>query len=137
MSSTIYLVRHGQYGYSSPHLTPIGNEEIRTAASRIKEELSLSNGVDFTEIFIYHGPQIRARESAEIIARELSTVAIIETFEKKELDVDSYSISWLVDSLSAPMNILVSHKPDLEDFVKKRNIPAKFGKTGSYCKIVK
>lgn len=129
MSKIIYLVRHGEA--VNDRLTLRGREQIVDVAETIEKELPS----DVSSIVVYHGPRGRARESAEIFAEELSYLAVVKLCHKEELDCENFLVHKVVDAIDEPLSIVVSHRPDLEEYAYMKYILASFEKTGSYCKL--
>lgn len=130
MSKIIYPVRHGEA--VNDRLTLRGREQIVDVAETIEKELPS----DISSIVIYHSPQKRARESAEIIAGELSSLVAVKLCYKEELDCERGLVHTVVDAINEPLSVVVGHRPDLEEYVRGQNIPASFRRTGSYYKLV-
>ncbi len=77
----IILVRHGQSvsnidplvgGWQNPGLTPLGMQQAKALADRLTRELE---GKDFV---VYSSHLRRARETAQVICKELGAVPIID-----------------------------------------------------------
>lgn len=107
----VYLIRHGEYCPSDPQkrLSPQGAAEIRAAALFLKKEGASAAA-------IWHSPQERAVESAQILQETLN-VPIIK--EKEHLNPDASPASILNDlqHMSADV-ILVSHLPFIPHLLK-------------------
>jgi broad specificity phosphatase PhoE len=84
------LVRHGQsewnaqgrwQGQADPHLSDHGREEARLAASALRGFGGL----------IFSSPLLRARETAEIISKEIADGAVLIEHDLREIDVGEFS----------------------------------------------
>lgn len=84
------LVRHGQsewnaqgrwQGQADPHLSAHGREEARLAAAALRG----------FEGLIFASPLLRARETAEIISREVADGSVLIEPDLREIDVGEFS----------------------------------------------
>lgn len=90
-NTEIYLIRHGlpQYQLDSEGRKLMYGPEANLSDEGRAQALSLSKKLPALDV-IYTSPYTRARETAEIIARELGVTSVVESGSLS----DRYSINW-------------------------------------------
>lgn len=122
----VYLIRHGDY--SNRKLNDLGKEQMHVAASELKRELN-----DLESITVYHSPALRAVQSAQVLAEELAPIQAT-TIIRHDLDCDSFGVRRVVRALSEPA-ILVSHGPDLEDYMQRHHESRMYFSKGEWVSV--
>lgn len=108
---TIYFLRHGAYLHNED-LSPEGIAEITLAAEQIKADL-LKEGINKT--VLHYSPQRRAIRSAAWFSSLLAPVAVTAKLERL-LNSEAKQVAEVV-SRAEPYSILLSHQPDLENYL--------------------
>ncbi len=105
----VYLVQHGEAKAESEDparpLTPRGQEEVQSIA-RYAAKLGLEVGR------IYHSGKLRAKETAEILARLLSPPGGVEEMEGLAPMDDPARVQKAIEATGEPL-MLVGHLPHL------------------------
>ena len=134
MTKTIYLVRHGEYGYGRV-LVRDGIEQIMATSQIIRQEL---NEAGIERVAIYHSPQLRAKQSAEVMKAELRPAIVARLIQSEYLDLDCTQVHRLADIINEGVTtIFISHQPDLEDFADQADVSTFFPKGGFQKAVIR
>jgi len=127
----VYLMRHGSYDRSTGELNESGIEKIKEVALLIGSEID-----DYVEI--YTSPLTRAVQTGKVLKE------VFESLNKNvkidiadELECDEYRIDEFMErvkNFSASYIIAISHKPDIEDYLKSIGIYESLN-TGGYKRL--
>ena len=126
VNKIVYLVRHGDYGRNGS-LNEKGKEQIKATTTEIEQDLG-----SLEEITIFHSPIRRARESAQIMAEEMSLSTRLE--RRWDLSSESYNLSNVVAEIE-DIGIIISHMPDLIGFMEERGVSLSYIGGGDYYKL--
>jgi len=123
-NKNLYLVRHGSYNPITEELNLEGILEIVNTTKEIKNQL---NGLE--AISIYHSPIIRAKQSAEVIAENLQPIKST-VIEKEALRLERNKVKEVAEAINDKYAIIVSHGPDLENYLYKLGVYRELPKGG-------
>lgn len=107
------VMRHASYT-DGGKITETGHQQIATAAKKFME-FAGKNGI--TEIEIWHSPQIRAKNTAQIFCNHLNVKADLS--EKNFLDCDNLEIQNNLPNGNTTFILMISHQPYIEYYYKK------------------
>ena len=124
---TAHIVRHGEDGYDG--LTARGVQQIQEASRSIRTELE-----DVEELVIYHSPLARAVQSAEVMRDELRPIRA-ELEERAELASGSYRVAEVVRSAQRFPCVVISHQPDLQDYLERYHGIWETLRNGAYVRV--
>jgi phosphohistidine phosphatase len=109
----LYFIRHGhaedaqgpEFDDFARRLTPKGSETTRALAR-------LLQGAGVTPAKLYSSPRVRARQTADILAKELR--AIVSVREEVNFGFNSPAVSALIKDVADDSDVLfIGHEPDL------------------------
>lgn len=108
-------MRHASYT-GGGEITQSGHQQIAVAAEKFKQ---FAEENEITEIQIWHSPQIRAKNTAEIFSNHLLNVKA-DLSEKSFLDCDNLEIQNNLPNENTTFILMISHQPDIEYYYKNR-----------------
>jgi len=108
----VYLVQHGKATSEAENpacpLTEVGRYEVQWVATSVAK-------LDINVSTIYHSGKLRAKETAELFARELAPASVEEVEGLAPLD-DPAAAKALIEQAEQPV-MLVGHLPHLSKLV--------------------
>lgn len=116
-TKVIYFVRHGDY-HSNSQLSQRGIEQMKDVVESIKETEGKIDDI----VIIYHSPMGRAKLSAEEMGKHLVDSGIeMRLIREDDLFCENYCVSSVVQKIRLSRNyynVVISHQPDLEDYLR-------------------
>lgn len=107
------VMRHASYG-PSEEITERGHSQIQEAVEKFTQFCEKNQ---ITEVEIWHSPQIRAKNTAEIFCDQINIKNNLT--EKNFLDCDNDEIQDNLPEKNDVFILMISHQPDIEHFLRK------------------
>ena len=130
----LYFVRHGKAqpgdGRMEDHDRPLTPE----GAARLKTEADVLARLGIMPNAIYSSPRVRARQTAEIIARALDRE--VEIRDEVNFEFDVAAVAALIAALPDDAEVMfVGHNPSMEEVVRRLTGAEVMMKVGSLARV--
>lgn len=114
----VILVRHGAQDRDSGGLTPVGVQQIKDSAEKIKSFL-LVHEISPVDIALISSPMLRAKQSADIISRLIGIeLEADEKLASRSVQAAEIVEKYISEHSQSKLIIVVSHQPQLEDILE-------------------